>query len=90
MTKIDRGVQIADCLRAYRQKHDMSQRMLADMLQISLRSLQDWEQNRPCVNGQVIYALLRLDPAAVVTLMPPTIDEMTEAELNAAGTVTAD
>jgi len=55
---------IADTLREWRTTRDLSQRQLAEVLGVSVRTIQEWEQGRkPGPPGNIMtLALAGLDP----------------------------
>lgn len=62
------GFLIALALQAYRQRHQLTQEALAALLRTSRRTVQNWEQGRPCALGRQMLALLVLTPKALDNL----------------------
>lgn len=59
------GHEITAALYAYRDKYGLTQAQLAELMRLSVRTVQCWEQGRRCSLGRQILALLTLDPSAL-------------------------
>jgi DNA-binding transcriptional regulator YiaG len=60
MQRRDRGWRLQVELRAWRHAHKLSQSKAAIKLQISIRTLQEWEQGRAVPRGIALVALRKL------------------------------
>ena len=57
---MSQGTVVADDLRAWREKHGVSQSEAANLLSVPVKTLQHWEAGHACAHGNLLRAHLRL------------------------------